>query len=136
MGETAGYGTTFSYCATQGGSYTALAEVVDLTPPEHEAEDVKTTHMTTAGKVHTYQAGLIEPGETEVVIHFDKTIEATLRGTLFGADYYFKITFADGSVLAFAGYLKKIGEETPLDDIVVVNLTFKVSGAPTFTPAT
>jgi hypothetical protein len=133
--EVAGYGTSIGYADTAEGSYTTLADVVDITPPEEEVDDIETTTHSSTNKVRTYQGGLIEPGETDVVIQFDKTIYGTLRG-LRGAKKFWKITIPDGSTQVFAGYIKKIGPETPLDDIVTVNLTMMVAGDPTYRAAT
>jgi len=140
MPEVLGYGTTIGYSTTQGGSYTLIAEVESLTIPGVEIEKIPNTHMLSVNKVRTFQAGLQEITPAEVVIHFDKTLLATLYGTLRGADYWYKVTFNDlaatASTLVFPGFLSQIGPETPLDAIAVVNLEITPTGDVTFTAGT
>jgi hypothetical protein len=140
MAEVAGFGTKIGYSLTSGGALTDIAEVVSITPPKYEVTDIESTHMQSTNKWKTYQAGLKEGGETEVTIHFDKVLYATLHGTLFGVDYFYGITFNDGvsagSVLKFPGYLKSVGPTVEIDGLTTVTLTIKVSGEPTFTAGT
>jgi hypothetical protein len=135
MAEAPGYGTTIGYATTSGGSYTSLAEVVSIDFPEFSVDDIETTHMLSTNKWKTFQAGLKDGGELGVTIHWDKTVMTTVMGTLLAADYFWKVTFNDittGSTMIVPGYIKGVGAETPLDDIVTVALTIKVSGEPTY----
>jgi hypothetical protein len=130
-----GFGTKFGYATTLGGTYTYLGEVLDLTPPALVTQDIKTTHMLTANKVHTYRPGLVEPGECKVTIHFDHTENASLYA-LRNQNYFWQVLFSDGSKLSCAGYLKEIGQKTPMDGLVNTELTIKASGDFTFVAGT
>jgi hypothetical protein len=145
MSQTEGFGTLLQYGDASTGSasasWTNIARIVDIEPPMAEASDIKTTHHQSASHTHEYQAGIIEPGECKVTIQFSPTNEASLRGLL-RTPKGFRVLFSDGggiatnsSRLTFDGYLKSIGEKTPLDDIVTEELTFKCSGPSQFVAA-
>lgn len=140
MAEIAGYGTKIGYGDALAGPFTDIAEVVELSPPAYEADDIDTTHMQSVNKWRTYQAGLKEGGEVEVTIHFEKALYNILHGTLLGADKFYQISFADlittASTLKFPGYLKRVGAVVELDGLATVALTIKVAGEPVFTAGT
>src|SRR4051812_29120765 len=119
MSTTVGYGTTIAYSTTLGGSYTTVAEVVSLKLPKQSCNDIKTVHMTSAGKVITYVPGLIEPGTAELVAHFDKTVYNVFENTLKFVPYFWKVTYNDtvstASTTVFPGYVKEVGPEVDLD---------------------
>jgi hypothetical protein len=67
-------------------------------------------------------------------LKFDKTEAATVYG-LYRTQHSFKITIPDGSSLVFDGYVKEIGLVTPIDNLVMQDVSIKTSGAFTYAPA-
>ncbi len=66
-----GYNATFE--VGDGASpevFTALGEVVSITPPPDTTELIEATHLTSPNRTREYVRGLTDPGETEVVINY------------------------------------------------------------------
>lgn len=129
-----GYGTKFGYCTTVGGTYTFLGELIDFTPAEKVASKIKTSHMLSPSKTHTYRAGMREPGEAKAVIHLDK-VEYAALDALIGTIYYWETYFSDGSIETQQGFLMSKGPKVEMDGIDTVELTICMTGPNTFTGA-
>lgn len=128
-----GFGAKFEYAdagtdVDAASGFTAVGNVTDLKLPEPEVADIKTTTHDNATKVHTYQAGICEPGNSEVTVHYDKTVFATLKG-LRGTNKVFRVRFSDGSGIGWGGYIK--GDPAPsvdLEGLTTMTVKTKVSG--------
>lgn len=129
-----GFGTTFSYLSTDPSTYTALAEVVAVTPPQWTRETVDVTHMGSDDAYREYIGTLFDGGEVTLTLNY---LEAgmTLLQTLIGAGTEtFKITLPGSSTIVFMGIPTSVApSEIVIDDKVTVELTIKVTGKPTFT---
>jgi hypothetical protein len=131
--NTAGTGTN------GGGTWVQIAELAEVEPPESDVHDIDRTHMQSAAHTMEFQAGLINPGEAKIKSHFIASNQASVAA-LMRVPKSIRISLSDPvttipSRFYFEGYLKKIGAKTPLDDIVVQELTFKVSGPTMFVAA-
>lgn len=143
MSDVPGFGTKLEYGNKGDGTsttWTAVAKIHDIDPPELEADDIDTTHNQAPGKVRTFQGGLINPGLFKAIAAYTATAYQTLLAMV-GVQTDFRITFNDaittqGSTMVMQGYPKKLGAKTPMDGIDTFELDYKVSGAPVFTPAT
>ncbi len=143
MADIPGFGTKLEYGDKGDGTsttWTAITEIHDIDPPEMEADDIDTTHMQTAGKVRTFQSGLINPGLFKAICAYSAAAYALLLAKV-GVQTDMRITFNDkvvtsGSTMVLQGYPKKLGAKTPIDGIDTFELDYKVSGAPVFTAAT
>jgi hypothetical protein len=135
--------TQLQYDADGTPPFTAVADVVGITPPKMTKGDSKVTLLNAAAKVHSYIAGWRESGEIEATLFFEKAGFNTLLG-FYNSDtvYYWRILFplisgeSTNSHLAFQGYVKGIepGEvNTDSDDPVEYKVVIKVTGAVTFT---
>jgi hypothetical protein len=144
--KTKSYGAVISYSAA-GTSYTALSDIISITPPTLEAADLKVSHLESASYTHEYLAGWTEPGEIAITGYFTKTQFATLLGLQGGTSdgYYWKVTTAligtetTANTLISRGHLKKVGfDEINSDDDGKITCPFavKVTGKPVFTAAT
>ena len=119
-------GGTAGSSAYNGGTWANLAVLVDVEPPTQTVTDIKKTGATDT--VHTYDPGRQEPGELKTKFKHNGTIEATLNALL-GVTKGFLLTYSDGSLQGFQGYVKSIGEKVDLEALVTIEVTFKVSGA-------
>lgn len=118
--------TTATYTASTG--WTAVGNVTELTMPEPEADDIDTTSHSTTGGVRTYLAGLVDPGEAETTVHYDKTIFSTLKG-LRGDSKKFRVIFSDGSGIGWEGYIKADpATEVDMEGLTLMTIKTKVSG--------
>lgn len=64
-----GWGSEF-FLANAVGELTELDEVTEVALPEEMADDVEVTHMKSPGKRKEYKAGMIEPGDGQVVLNY------------------------------------------------------------------
>jgi hypothetical protein len=131
-----GFGVALGYSA-DGVTYTDVAKVVDITPPEPSVGKSKSTHNATANATHTYEPTLIEPGENDVKILFAKAVHAVLDGFFWSrATKFWKITLAEGSTQTFQGFIMNLGTPTPMEDQVQTTMKMCVTGKVTFTAGT
>lgn len=52
------------------GNLEELVQVVSFSLPDITAEQVETTHLKSPGRMREYTAGMIDPGEIEIVLNF------------------------------------------------------------------
>lgn len=130
-----GLGATFSYETTAGsGTYTALAGVIGITPPDASVDTIDVTTFGDTDGWRDYIAGLIDGGEAEVQILYDPeaAVNATLHSIMTGrVPRKFKILFAAGASRIFDGIITAISHEVPMDDKLTATITIKQTGAPT-----
>lgn len=126
---THGHGTTF-----EGTALGTIGEVLNL---NHgiECDDIDTSSMDSSNKYRTYISGMIDAGEITFNCIFNKADLATLEGAV-GTDDVFTVNYPDTSTWATTGgYIKNVGVTDNFEDKIEVDVTIKVSGEPTFTPA-
>ena len=130
-----GFGSQIAYATiTSGnaGSYTMVAQTQDISSPEMEVGDVKTTNNSSPNNSHEYRPGLTEPGEVEFDVVYFKTGHQTLLGMCGnGIIYAWQETFSDtpASICTFPGYVKssKVEGKTE-DDALKGKLKIKLTG--------
>jgi hypothetical protein len=128
-----GYGTLFSF--GNGATpevFTALAEVVDVTPPSDTVDIIETTHMTSPNRTKEFIAGLNDPGECSFDIHFipgagDDAVIQTRRNL--GTKNNYRITWSNGVTWTFAGILTGYTPSAPVNDRMTATVTFKVTSS-------
>ena len=122
------YGNQDTYAAST--TWTAIAKLQNLRPPQPEYEDLDTTDLDAADDARTFEAGLLDGGEVEATLVYDKTLSETVNG-LMGQSKGFRVQFSDASGWKFNGYLKGDGnEEVAVGDYLRQNVRIKVSGKP------
>lgn len=134
-----GYGATFAIGdgATPTEAFTALAEVIDITPPSDNMDVIEVTHLTSPNRTKEFVAGLNDPGECALTLNFlpgeadDVAIQA-LRGLT--APTNFRITFpAIGGGAAktwtFGGFLVGYEPQVPINDRMTATVRIKVTGS-------
>lgn len=118
-----------------GGTLTQLGEILSVTPPNPQVEDVEATHMLSPGRRREYIAGLIEDGEGSFEMNLvpgsatDVLIQAALAD---GVERSYKIVIPDGAFgweiegdCIVKGYERNI----PIDDRMTATLTVRFTGA-------
>ena len=121
-----GFGLQVYYGDTSPAS-TEIAQIVDATPPVREVNDIDTYHHGSTSGVGTYMAGKVEPGEFEFTAVYVPATFVTLSG-LIKTQKHWMIEFSDNSDVKFEGYIKSDGIVAPLDDMMTMTFTVKVTG--------
>lgn len=133
-----GKGTTISYATTQNGSYTPVAEVLNIEPPGVKMGEVETTHLTSAAQ--DYEPTI--PGDMQATFscEFDpgeSSHAAMHAAALAGTKYWWKVTYPDDGAAdeIFNGFiteLKPTGFEN--QKVITADITIRVKGVPALTP--
>jgi len=129
---TIGYGATVSYSATEGGSYTEIAELLDLALPSSTQSSVDATHMQSPDNYMEKIAALKEPGEYSFSMNFNATQYETVFG-LQGTAKWWKVTTPGGDYWKFPGFISELGGEMPVNDRITAEVVVTVSGAIDYT---
>ncbi len=128
-----GYGTRFFWGVTST-PVTEIVQLVDVSSPAIDVDDIDTSIMQSTDQYRTFIAGWKDGGETNLVVQYAKAVTATLFAEL-TVENYFKVQFSDGSFWQWQGYIKGFSNEIEIDDIVRITLTIKINGVPAFTPS-
>jgi hypothetical protein len=129
----AGFGTTFSYLSTDPSTYTALAEVLSVTPPSISVETIDATHMGSDDGFREFIASLKDGGECTVNMNYVEASATLLQTLVLAGMETFKITFPGSSTVVFTGIPTAFTfDDVVIDDKIAMSLTIKVSGKPVF----
>lgn len=127
---------TIGYADTSNGTYTPIADIIDLPGgPEVSVDSVDTTVSDSASEAREKVPGWKSVADMTLKIRFAKAAQATLFA-LVGTAKYFKITYSEGSTWIFYGFINKYGNSTDMAGIITADIGIAVSGLPTFTAAT
>jgi predicted secreted protein len=125
--------------ATPTEVFATVAEVTALSGPGMSKDTVDATHMESPDRYREFISGLRDGGEVTV------TLNLLAKGTAFtgaladfnsNAGVNYEMLFTDGSKFALKGILTGFNPDMPLDDKMTLELTYKVTGKPTFTAGT
>jgi len=140
-------GTMFGIAATLTTNSTMIGNIVGIdTPPEMSREAIDTTHSgSTNGWMTCIAGNKINPGEIAITCQYNTQLNyATLflAGCVTITVTMPKLATTSGSSLpgtaaswSSACVMTKVSPMREFENLAVVTLTFKLSGAPTFTPA-
>jgi predicted secreted protein len=119
------------------GTLTQLAEILSVTPPNPQVEDVEATHMLSPNRRREYISGLIEDGEGTFEMNLvpgsatDTLIQAAVAD---GVARSYKIVIPDGAFgweiegdCIVKGYERNI----PIDDRMTATMTVRFTGEST-----
>jgi len=132
-----GYGLIYEISDGAGG-WIELAEVIDLTPPNQQTEEVEKSHLRSPGKTREYLSGWNDPGEAGVTINF---IPGSATATLIlglkasGVARAHRITWPNGEIWTFSGFIKGFEASSPMDDRLTAVVTIRVTGDTVITAA-
>lgn len=129
-----GFLTTFGKVVAD--TYTALAEVTELTLPETSRDSIDFTHFGSPDAHREFKPGLSDGGELSLVYNLvpglaDDAVIATHLGTR--AVESWRVVFPNGAELDVRMFATAHGRATPMDDKMTGSATFKVSGKPVLT---
>ena len=135
MAKRIGYGVTLETTTSTG--VLSIAYIRSISGPNADINDVETTTLDSTGGFRTFIAGLIDGGEVTAELIYDPSVEShKTLGTRFKARTLATYTITDPSTTAgsaFSAYVKSMGREIPLDDVITCSVGFKVSGNPGYT---
>jgi len=128
-----GYGSEFRLGdGASPETFTALAEVINITPPSDTVDIIDATHMQSPNRTRESIEGLIDPGECSIELNFvpggpaDDAIQ-TWKST--GGVRNCQIKFPNGVTWTFSGLLTGYEPTVPVDDKMTATLTIKVTGS-------
>lgn len=115
------------------GTYTDVAEVMSITPPQYARETNDATSRDSTGRYREFLGGLRDAGEVSIELNYDPTVHTDFM-TDFDSDdsYNYKITWPGSETVTFAAFITAIPPAIPMEDKVTATLTFKVTGKPTW----
>lgn len=133
-----GSGATF-WLDNASGVLTQLSEVLSVTCPNLQIDDVEATHMG-SGSYREFVAGLRDPGEGAFEFNYvpnsatDVLVRAAVADGV-GRSYKIVLRIADGSTQEITGecIVKGYERAVPIDDRMTATLTIRFTGAPTET---
>jgi len=129
-----GYGSTLGFADTQAGSYTTVAQVVDIQGPGIEIPGVKITNQDSVSAAQEKLPGLADAKQIKIKLIYLKTAVTTLYG-LYRLQKFWKITYPDASTWIGFGHITMYDPNAPLEDAIVMEITIELSGKPVFTAA-
>ena len=132
-----GMGATFAI--SDGAAtpvFTDVAEVVSISPPNRSRGTIDATHLGSPGGYGEFINGLRDGGEVTITVNHTEAGLAALNAAYESdenGDY--RITYPNGATWEFSGPCTGLESgEIVGDDKITDSATFKVSGAPIFTP--
>ena len=135
MAYTIGFGSVLSYTSSTGEIN--LGQIKNVDGPSGSASDVDTTCLDTVGNFRVFARANVDPGELTFTVAYDPTVDSHQRlGTLYASGTAKTFTVYHGSTSgtasAMTGYVSSLGRAIPLDDLITVDLTIKISGDPDY----
>lgn len=128
MAAKIGLGIVVAYESATPGTYTAVGEVYDVTPPEKTMETVDATNHSHTDGVRRKIAGLIDSGTASFQVAFDPalTVYAAINTILDArAVKNWKFTYPGGANTILPALVVGLGREVPLDDKMVITVSLE-----------
>jgi hypothetical protein len=132
--DTTGYTTYTSGGTATAATYTVIGEVVSIDRADDEAAEIPTTHLLSTR--HEYLMGIPGSLKANVSVNFipDNAGQLACRAaqiarTLIG----FRITYSDGGVRTFDGYVMGLSENVAVDGKADGTISIRGSGADALT---
>jgi predicted secreted protein len=119
-------------------TFTAIANVTDITPPGLERETYDVTAHDSEEAWREFIGGLKDGGEVELELNYDPREHDSLVADFNdAAPRNYKVVWP-GTLgdWAFKALITNFEPEAPHDDKLAASATFKVSGKPVLTPGT
>ena len=135
MAKGIGFGSELSVASTTG--VLDIGQIRSISGPNSAYDDVDTTTLDSSSNFRTFVAGLADPGEVTIELVADPTLTSHARLSLYheaGSAKTYTISHpTSANTQAFSAYIKSLGQEIPLDDLITRSVTFKISGDPGWT---
>jgi predicted secreted protein len=131
-----GYGLTFE---VRGGpdtsdAYAFVSNLLSMTPPSSSVDVIDVTNSDSADSLREFIQGFTDPGECAMGLLFDPGGATTDRITDWRSSREVrqcKITWPDGTIWEFYGFVSGFEIDAPFDDKMTATLTVKVTGVTT-----
>lgn len=129
-----GYGSLFK--VSIAGVYTLIGEQANVTPPGVSVDSIDATHEQSPNSYREFIPGLIDGGEVSSEIHYVPAGAAEEQLYSFvGTTQACRNVFPSGAYVDYDAFITAMEPDTPIDDKMVMSMTWKVTGEPTRTPA-
>lgn len=119
--------------------FTAIAEVIDVNGPGYSKDTIDVSHSTSPGKFREFISGFLDAGEVTLTANMTQSDYASLLTLMkLEASNNFELTIPDDNfstkpTIVFAGLITSLASPMPTQDKVTMDVTFKVTGEPTYT---
>lgn len=130
-----GYGSLFK--VKIAGVYTTIGEQANVTPPGMSVDSIDASHEQSPDGTREFIPGLADAGEVSADIHYvptgtaEEQLYAMLRTT-----QECRNVFPSGAYVDYNAFITGMEPDTPIDDKMVMSVTWKVTGVPVRTAAT
>ena len=125
-----GYQITFGIW--NGASYTNVAEVTSVSPPQYSRDAIEATHQGSPNTYREYIAGWMDAGEVSMEINYVPAAADSLLTAFQAGVGLFRLTMPNAVTCTFNAVITAYQPETPLDGKMAASITLKVSGRPTW----
>jgi hypothetical protein len=146
MAEQTGLHTKFLRETSTPGTYSEVAMVATITPPQLQRDVVEVDSLNPANDIRNKLLGLIDAGEMTVTLNFDpeeqghEDLESDFHA---GLAHNYRIEFPfDDTVYSAGGYYDITGivtgfapQEISAGDVMQAEVTIAVTAKPEYTPA-
>lgn len=128
-----GYGAILEVETSAGsGSYTEIAEVTSITPPNESVDVIDVTHMSSPNRTREFIQGLIDPGDASCELNWvpgAATDDYVLAWRQSGESRSCRITTPNNTTYTFPAFVTGWAPTMPIDGKMTATLTMKVAGA-------
>lgn len=127
-----GNGAQFQIESTPPGTFTAISEVFDITPPNETTDVIDASHFGSPDR--EFIMGMTDPGETSFEMNFvpgsaSETLLLTAKASRTANT--FRIVFPNDYTWTFSGLVTGYEPSMPNDDKMTCTVTIKVTGSVT-----
>lgn len=127
---TLGKGTTLGHSTTQGGTYTAFANITkQIKPPGAKVGSAETTCF--GDDSEQFIPGWINGGEASFTLLYI-TAQTSSAFALLGTDLWFQITLPDTHTWTFQGFIDEYAPGVPMKEGITEDVKIKVTGKPIY----
>lgn len=123
-----GYDSSIGIGDTSAGPFTDVVEVVNITPPGMQRDEIEVTHLKSDDQYKEFVAGIKEAGECSFGINFVPSATDAIAAHFEAKSRGFQITFPNNVTLTFAGFVKSYEFGELSNDKMSASVTIKVSG--------
>ena len=136
-GAIAGVGTQFKRSnMTATPTFTAIAEINDITGPNMSRDTIDTTSLDTTGGYRTFIGGFRDGGEVQLEMNFTLAGYDDLKLDFEDSDlrdYQIVLPDTGATTFGFTGLITSLGVKIPNNDKITASVSIKISGGVTLT---
>lgn len=118
------------YRSDDGTTWTQVAKVLDLTPPSLTRGSTENTYLEDAGSTKSYEPGIIDPGECDLVLEWDKAdaAQVALKSDFeTKSNFHYGIRYPDNTFDTWQGHMTEWGKELPKEETIKRKVKFKLA---------